>query len=294
MEWKETQKEPDTIHPPTPGTGREGERPGTEDVPEKEKQSENGWSRILPPNWKKKIKGRRKFGRDEFLICILLGILCLVIAMPSDSHIFRISSQKESAKSSVRKLEQNTDPDSYSDFEKAHSTEVSLTSTVTEAETIWDTDAIDDIEAIDHIDGGTEAYARYMEYKLEQALSAMEGAGSVKAIVTLSSSQEIVVEKDRPVRRTQMTETDASGGSRKTEEYDTGEETIYRKEEDGSSLPYIVKMLPPTVKGVVIIAQGGNRREIVKNITESVVALFDIEPHKIKVVKMKSIERKEE
>lgn len=290
MEWNGTQKEPAASPLPASGTGREGEMPRTEDMPENERQSENGWSRILPPNRKKKIKGHRKFGRDEFLICILLGILCLVIAMPSDRNIFRISSQKESAESSARNVEQNTDPD----LKQALRTESSLTGAAVEAEPIWDTESIDDVEAIDHIDGGTEAYARYMEYKLEQALSAMEGAGSVKAIVTLSSSQEIVVEKDRPVRQNRMTETDAAGGSRETEEYDTGEETIYRQKEDGSSLPYIVKMLPPTVKGVVIIAQGGNRREIVKNITEAVVALFDIEPHKIKVVKMKSIERKEE
>ena len=50
----------------------------------------------------------------------------------------------------------------------------------------------------------------------------------------------------------------------------------------------MVKTLQPVVEGVVVVAQGGDRPEVSKNITEAIVALFDIEPHKIKIVKMKS------
>lgn len=41
------------------------------------------------------------------------------------------------------------------------------------------------------------------------------------------------------------------------------------------------------VEGVAVIAQGGGNAVIVKNITEVVQALFDVETHKIKVIKAK-------
>ena len=41
------------------------------------------------------------------------------------------------------------------------------------------------------------------------------------------------------------------------------------------------------VTGVLVAAQGGDDPENVRNITEAVMALFHIEAHKIKVMKMK-------
>ena len=41
------------------------------------------------------------------------------------------------------------------------------------------------------------------------------------------------------------------------------------------------------IEGVVVIAEGGDNDDIRKDITEIVQALFDIDAHKIKVVKMK-------
>ncbi len=41
------------------------------------------------------------------------------------------------------------------------------------------------------------------------------------------------------------------------------------------------------VKGVLIVAQGGDDPVVVRNIQEAVMALFQVEAHKIKVMKMK-------
>ncbi|MDE7014985.1 MAG: stage III sporulation protein AG, partial [Kineothrix sp.] len=75
---------------------------------------------------------------------------------------------------------------------------------------------------------------------------------------------------------------------RNINEWKQEEETVYTRQNDGSSTPYVVKTLQPLIEGVVVVAQGGDRPEVRRNITEAIVALFDIEPHKIKVVKMKS------
>ena len=41
----------------------------------------------------------------------------------------------------------------------------------------------------------------------------------------------------------------------------------------------------PRVEGIVVVAEGGNHSVVVKNITEAVSALFDVDVHKIKIVK---------
>ncbi len=43
----------------------------------------------------------------------------------------------------------------------------------------------------------------------------------------------------------------------------------------------------PEIRGVVVVAQGGNDPVIVQQIQEAVMALFHVDAHKIKVMKMK-------
>ena len=45
------------------------------------------------------------------------------------------------------------------------------------------------------------------------------------------------------------------------------------------------KEILPKVEGVVVVAEGGDQPVIVKNITESIQALFGIETHKIRIGK---------
>ena len=46
------------------------------------------------------------------------------------------------------------------------------------------------------------------------------------------------------------------------------------------------KTLAPQIEGVLVLAQGGDNAVVSANITEAVMALFGIEAHKIKVMKM--------
>lgn len=205
-----------------------------------------------------KLKTSRKIGKDQFVIFILAGILLMVIAMPVSE-----TSGSKTEETGLWEKESGfageTDaPDSDMDY----------------AENIKDKEA--------------ESYERYMENKLEQAISVMDGAGKVKVIITVSASKEEVVEKDVPTVTNNTMESDAEGGSRNVNETEAKEETVYVKKSDGSTAPYVKKTLQPLIEGIVVVAQGGDSPKVKKNITEAIVALFDIEPHKIIVVKMKS------
>ena len=73
-------------------------------------------------------------------------------------------------------------------------------------------------------DGG---YAQQVEDRLETLLSSMDGVGSVKVMVTLSSSTEQVVEKDIPSSMDTTKETDSTGGSRDVVNSKQEETTVY-------------------------------------------------------------------
>ena len=106
-------------------------------------------------------------------------------------------------------------------------------------------------------------------------------------MVTLRSFGQQVVEKDIPQETERTEETDSAGGTRQTKSERKEESTVYVTDADGSRTPYVTETIQPRVEGVTVVARGGGDARIQKNITEVIEALFDIEAHKIKVVKMK-------
>lgn len=128
-------------------------------------------------------------------------------------------------------------------------------------------------------------YARELEEKLERALSKIEGAGRVEVMITLEDSGESVVEKDDTKESTDLTEKDDTGGSRTETSIQTAESTVYR-EEDNDKEPFVGKEKTPKIAGVLVVAEGGENTAVKQNISEAVMALFQIDVNRIKVVKM--------
>lgn len=132
-----------------------------------------------------------------------------------------------------------------------------------------------------------ENYADYLETRLEDTLSRVSGVGKVKVMVTLGSTAEKVIEKDSQTESENVTEEDSQGGVRSTVRNSSDVVTVYGEEEQGEGgTPYVTKELSPKVEGVVVIAEGGDKGVVVQNITEAVQALFGVDTHKIKVMKL--------
>ena len=66
----------------------------------------------------------------------------------------------------------------------------------------------------------------------------------------------------------------------------TREETTVVYDMGDTKEPYVVRRERPKVEGVVVVAQGGDRPGIATEITGAIQSLFDLEAHKVKVVKM--------
>ena len=187
--------------------------------------------------------------KENMIVFVLLGILLLVIAIPLDS-----GKEKKNINAEAKRDESEVDdiPDNEGDF-----TDESL------------------------------EYCLALEARIEELLSVMDGVGNVQAMVTVSASREMIVEKDEPVNRATVTETDGSGGSRSTNESSYEYETIFKTDSEGNKTPYVVKQIEPEIQGITVVAQGGGNAVVQKNISDVLEALFHIEAHKIKVVKMK-------
>lgn len=208
-----------------------------------------GWMRIKL----KLLKNNVKFTKDNFLILFLTGILLLVIVWPLEDKKTDSKSNQWDSEDGIIGL----NPDS-----------------------------VTDVPGMAGSDTGTDAmriYAGELEKSLEEILGTMEGVGKVKVMVTLEGSGEALVEKDQNTSRNGTTEVDSAGGSRNTTEISGSEETVFK---DSGSSPYVKKILSPRVEGVVVSAQGGRNPRTAQNITEAIQALFGIEAHKIKIVKM--------
>ena len=193
--------------------------------------------------------------KDNFIILILAGILLFVIALPTKNGA---GNQSERG------------------MTLSDSSGVSGTGSS-------GTDGAEGMGA----EGTAEDYAKELEQRLTKILSEMADVGRVEVMITLKSSRELVVEKETPVSRSTTTETDAQGGSRTVNTSEMEENVIYST--DGSSNePYVVKSLAPEIEGVLVVAEGAGSGTINRTVTEIVQALFGVEAHKVKVVKMEA------
>lgn len=195
-----------------------------------------------------------KIGKDRFLILLICGMLLLVMAIPVNS-----SEQKNN-------------------LSKGGTTEA-VTKTTGVQQNGTELAQINDMYNMD--------YSRYMEMRLSEILSSVEGAGSVKVLVTIKKSETQVVEKDNPYERKTVYETGAEGEDNNTIELANDIATVYTEDENGHKIPFVSTRIQPQVEGVLVVAQGGGNEEIKNQIIEAIQALFDVESHKIKVVKMK-------
>lgn len=207
--------------------------------------------------WKKWLEDERikkLFSRENLLVLVLAGILLFIIALPS-GETGRKAEDTAEGKEENLKLS-GTEREGENTF-KAAEEEAGL------------------------------SYVADMERRLTEVLEEMAEVGKVRVMITLKSSGELVVEKEMPVSRSMTTETDAQGGSRTVNTSQVGESVVYSTE-GGSSTPYVVKTYVPEIEGVLVVAEGAGSGTVNRTVTEIVQALFSVEAHKIKVVKMET------
>ena len=197
---------------------------------------------------------RKWFHKDNLIVLVLAGILLFVIALPTESKAEGTkTAQPENSFLAEKSSEEGNTAANNAGMSKQKSS--------------------------------LDEYKSEQELRLKELLEAMEGVGSVEVMLTFVSSEELVVEKDKPTVRSNTVEKDSQGGNRTISQFESEDTTVYNSV-DGDSTPYVIKTLNPRVEGALIVAQGAKDSGVSRNITEAVCALFGVEAHRVKVVDM--------
>ena len=124
-----------------------------------------------------------------------------------------------------------------------------------------------------------QEYPEYLEQRLEDILKTMDGVGNVRVMITVKDKGEKVVAKDNTTSNSSTTSEDGLVSN----DYSSESTTVY----DGEDTPYETKELLPEVEGVVVVAEGAGNAAVETEIYETVMALFEVDAHKISVGKMR-------
>ncbi|MNC23240.1 hypothetical protein D3C75_712570 [compost metagenome] len=136
--------------------------------------------------------------------------------------------------------------------------------------------------APDSFDGIEQA----MEDRTKEILEKIVGVGTVDIMVTVDSTEEIVVQRNMNDSQQQSEETDASGGKRHTTQY-TRDGEIVTYSQSGDETPIITKRIKPQVRGVLVVAKGAENKIVRGLIEEAIEKGLNVPSYRISVVPRK-------
>jgi len=132
--------------------------------------------------------------------------------------------------------------------------------------------------------GADRTYEEQLEARVKRILKTVDGVGQVEVMIVLKSSEEKVLRVDKDSSDSSTEEKDSSGGTRKITSADRKENTILTGSGENTS-PIVEKEIRPEIEGIIISAQGGGSPTVKAEISGAMEALFNLPPHKIKVLK---------
>lgn len=131
----------------------------------------------------------------------------------------------------------------------------------------------------------TKEYVFQLESSLREMVSSIKGAGNTKVLVTLENSEETVYATEEKKNK-EATEDKTDGQlSKKRESDDCEKKYITIKDADGTERALSVTQIQPTVKGVVVVCDGGDIPEVQQRITEAIKTALNITSKRVYVTK---------
>ena len=124
------------------------------------------------------------------------------------------------------------------------------------------------------------------ENNIKDILEKIVGVGTVDVLVTVDSTEEIVIQRNYKDSQQQSEENDANGGKRKTTQY-TRDGQIVTYDASGNETPIITKKVKPQVRGILIVARGAENEVVKGLIVDAVQKGLNIPSYKISVVPRK-------
>ncbi|MEK4437076.1 stage III sporulation protein AG [Paenibacillus sp. FSL K6-2862] len=124
------------------------------------------------------------------------------------------------------------------------------------------------------------------EDKIKGVLENIVGVGTVDVMVTVDSTEELVVQRNVKDFQQLTEETDANGGKRHMTQY-TRDGEIITYEISGDQTPIVTKKLKPQIRGVLVVAKGAENKVVKDLITDAVEKGLNVAAYRISVVPRK-------
>ncbi|GIP20217.1 MULTISPECIES: stage III sporulation protein AG [Paenibacillus] len=125
-----------------------------------------------------------------------------------------------------------------------------------------------------------------LENRTKEILEKIVGVGTVDVMVTVDSTEEVVVQRNMKDSQEQTDETDAGGGKRHVTQI-TRDGQIVTYESSGDKQPLISKKIKPKIRGVLVVARGAENKVVKQLIVDAVEKGLNVAAYQISVVPRK-------
>jgi len=125
-----------------------------------------------------------------------------------------------------------------------------------------------------------------LESKTKEILEKIVGVGAVDVMVSVDSTEEVVVQRNMKDTQELTDETDKDGGKRHVTQY-TRDGQIVTYESSGNEQPIITKKIKPKVRGVLVVAKGAENKTVKGLIVDAVEKGLNVPAYRISVVPRK-------
>ena len=128
-----------------------------------------------------------------------------------------------------------------------------------------------------------EAFEARYEAAIRDILQKIAGVGEVDVMVTIDSTEELVVERHVEQRQQSTNEKDRQGGTRVISDASRSGQVVLVQTK-GDQTPIVVKKIRPQIRGVVVVAAGAENLTVKKLIAEAVERGLGVPAHRISVI----------
>lgn len=125
-----------------------------------------------------------------------------------------------------------------------------------------------------------------LETRLKEILEKIVGVGSVDVLVTVDSTEEIVVEHDKTETQSITDENDRDGGVRHITSISKDGKVVLH-EVSGNQKPIVTKTINPRIRGVLIVAKGAENATVRRLISNAVEKGMNVPVNRISVLPSK-------
>lgn len=129
-------------------------------------------------------------------------------------------------------------------------------------------------------------YEQAYETRLKDILQKIVGVGDVEVLVTIDSTEEMMVDKNTKESQQTTNEKDQSGATRHVTDITRSGELVFY-EVSGNKTPVVIKYIKPKIRGVVVVARGAENATVKKLLSEAVERGLEVPAFRISIVPRK-------